>query len=472
MIKHTDTVIIGGGISGLSTAWWLSRHGIESVVLEASRRAGGLIDSTQKEGYLTDHGASMILNFDTSVDRFINSSGLLKHRVMRNEVSARYLLKQGRLVEVPARIHKLMFSELFSLDTRLKLMSEIFRPGRPPHWESAADFIRRRLGQEMLELAIDPYISAVLACDPEKACALATLPRLSALEQRFGSFTLGVLLKKLLPGKKGLPQQAFTFEGGMKTLTGALTENPMSDIHTGHRVLAVEPARRGWHITSSCARVESQFYARRVVLATPADVASSLLRPSQAGLADLLNQIQYAPIAQVHLGFDRAAFRQTPQGSGFLVPSRENLPVRGSLWMSNLIDKRAPENKFLASNYIGGACQPGALDNPDAWLVDQSMAALEKLCGLRGSPEMVRINRHSQGLPLYHGNYAGLTRSICESARKSQGLYFVANYLHGISIRDRIIQARQVAEEIGRSLAVERDPGEAVFRPGFESGCG
>lgn len=361
-----------------------------------------------------------------------------------------------------------MLSGLFSARTRFKLMSEVFRPGRPAHWESVGDFIRRRLGQEILDLAIDPYVSAVLACDPEKACARATLPRLSALEQRFGSFTLGILLKKLLPWKKGLPQEAFTFESGMKTLIDVLSDNELSDIQTGQKVVAVEPLARGWRVTSNSAAGEQQFHARQIVFSIPADVAASLLRPTHAELSDLLDRIEYAPIAQVHLGIDHAAFSRKPEGSGFLVPSRAGLPIRGSLWMSNLIRNRAPQNKLLSSNFIGGACQPGALDQPDRALVDQSLSVLQKHCGLRGTPEMVRINRHHRGLPLYHGEYALLTESIDDLARQSEGLHFVANYLQGISIRDRIIQASTVAERIEQSLSRAQKSGASSLRFGFE----
>ena len=468
MTRHTDTLIIGAGISGLATAWWLAQRGIESILLESGTGSGGLIDSTRADGYLTDHAASMMLNFDASVNRFICSSGLLRHRIMRDKFSKRYLFRRGELVEVPVKIHKLMLSNLFSPATRLKLMSEVFRPGRPAHWESVADFIRRRLGQEILDLAIDPYVSAVLACDPEKACARATLPRLSALEQRFGSFTLGIFLKKLLPWKKGLPQEAFTFDGGMKTLVDVLSDNAQCELQIGHKAVAVEPMTGGWRVTSNSAVGEQQFGARQIVFSTPADVTATLLRPTHAALAGLLDRIEYAPIAQVHLGIDRGEFVKKPEGSGFLVPSRAGLPILGSLWISNLIRKRAPHDKLLCSNFIGGACHPGALDRPDQVLEDQSLAVLQQHCGLRGTPEMVRINRHHQGLPLYHGKYALLSESIDELARQSEGLNFVANYLQGISIRDRIIQARTVAERIEQSLSSAQKPGVSRLRFGFE----
>ena len=120
--------------------------------------------------------------------------------------------------------------------------------------------------------------------------------------------------------------------------------------------------------------------------------------------------------------------------------------------MSNLIENRAPKGKVLTSNFIGGACQADALKSPDDVLVDQTLSALEKLCGLKGSPEMVRMNRHHQGLPLYHGNYHKLTQSINRYAARCKGLYFAANYLQGISIRDRIIQAKIVSDQVSIAM--------------------
>ncbi len=461
MTKYTDTLIIGGGISGLSTAWWLAQRGIHSVVLEQAQRTGGLIDSTEKGGYLTDHAAAMILNFDHSVEKFLQSSGLSDQRVMRNQISQRYLIKQGKLLSVPNSIVGLMMSDFLSVTARKQLLTEFFKPGRPVQWESVADFVRRRLGREVLELAIDPYVSAVLACDPEKACARSTLPRLTNLEQRFKSLTLGVLLKKLLLGKRGLPQQAFTFAGGMKTLVESLSQNSLCDIHLNQQVGALEPLKNGWRVSYHDGEQDRSISASHIILATPANVAAALLKPVHSELSVMLDQVSYAPIAQIHLGFENSAASHGMRGSGFLVPSHEtSISVRGSLWMSNLVGKRAPQGRFLTSNYIGGACQPGALEQPDNILVDQSLSALYKLCGLQTDPEMVRINRHAQGLPLYHGQYAALSESILASASKTHGLHIVSNYLNGISIRDRIIQSGKVAAAIAQALSVQQKSGK------------
>ena len=452
MIKHTDVLIIGGGISGLSTAWWLAQKRINSTILEQSHTTGGLIGTTQKDGYVTDHAASMILNFNASVTEFISHSGLHNLKVNRNKISQRYILKNSKLQQIPENIRGILFTDLFSFKTRLKLLAEPFRPSAQSSSETVANFIRRRFGQEILDLAIDPYVSAVLACDPEKACARSTLPRLTALERNFGSITAGIIAKKIIPGKKGLPQEAFSFSGGMKTLTDVLSKNSFADINTGHKVLAVEPTKKGYRITSHSNGKEIQYLARQVIFSTPANITSSLLKPVQSELADCLNQIEYAPIAQIHLGFDKAGLNSTLEGNGFLVPGRDKIAIRGSLWMSNIIKHRAPENKLLTSNFIGGACQANALNKSDDHLIDQATAALQKLTGINQTPEMVRVNRHTQGLPLYHGNYYQLIQSIESHARQSTGLHFVANYLHGVSIRDRIIQAKSIADKVSVEL--------------------
>ncbi|MCP4076439.1 MAG: protoporphyrinogen oxidase [Gammaproteobacteria bacterium] len=452
MIKHTDVLIIGGGVSGLASAWWLAQKGIRSTILEQSDRTGGLIDTTQQDGYVTDHAASMVLNFNTQVTQFISRSGLQDYRVNRNKISRRYVLKNNQLKQVPENIRGILYSDLFSLKTRLKLMSEPFRSHSMTDHETVAEFIRRRLGQEILDLAIDPYVSAVLACDPEKACARSTLPRLTSLERNFGSFTAGIIAKKLLPGKKGLPQEAFSFSGGMKTLTQTLSQNPLTDIHNGQKVLAVEPTKSGWRVTSKADNQEYQYLTKQLIFSTPANIAAALLQPVKSKLAELLNKIEYAPIAQIHMGFDKSGLNKSLDGNGFLIPSRENMDLRGSLWMSNLVKHRAPENKLLTSNFVGGGCQMDALKKSDAVLIDQTLSSLQKLTGIRQSPEMVRINRHQQGLPLYHGKYSDLTKAIQHRAHQSNGLHFVANYLHGISIRDRIIQAKSVSDQVYSTL--------------------
>ena len=452
MTRHTDVVIIGAGISGLASARSLSSLGIESIVLEKSSRVGGLIQTSDEDGYVTDHAASMVLNFSAKVSDFLLLTGLDHLRVERKEINRRYIIKNNQLCAVPNTITGMMLGGLFSTRTRMKLMAEPFIPASKDDNESVADFIRRRVGQQVLDLAIDPYVSAVLGCDPEKACARSTLPRLKILEQTFGSFSAGILLKRILPGHKGVPQQAFSFRGGMQTLTDSLAADKGVEIKTDQHIEQVQKLKRGWQVTARQGDQLLQIHARHLIFTTPADVSAHLIKRVQPDTASLLNKIQYAPISQIHLGFDRQAFKHPLDGNGFLTPSKSSIALRGSLWMSNLIDGRAPDGKVLTSNFIGGATQLNSIQFSDQKLTDLALLSLRQLCGLQQPPEMVRINRHTRGLPLYHGHYFELGKAIENSLQSAPGLHLVANYLHGISIRDRILQASSVAQKIHTQL--------------------
>ena len=49
---NTDIVIIGGGISGLHTAYQLQKRGIDFILIEARDRLGGRILSNNYESFI------------------------------------------------------------------------------------------------------------------------------------------------------------------------------------------------------------------------------------------------------------------------------------------------------------------------------------------------------------------------------------------------------------------------------------
>ena len=452
MNRRSDIAIVGGGISGVACAWWLRQLGLSATLIESDTQLGGLIRSRREGGWLTERAASMVLNFSPLVDNMLRQSRAGRLRCDRLPVGQRYLLREEALKPVPERLHRLLLGDLIPWKSRLGLLFEAFRPGPAGDSETVADFIRRRLGQELLDIAIDPYVSAVLACDPEQADADAVLPRLKALERRYGSFTLGMLLKKLLPGRGGMPQQAFGFQGGMQTLVETLADEAGSEILAGHRVEALEPAHHGWRIQLQNKVGAATLHASQLILATPAPVSARLLRHSQPDLGAALAAIDHAPLVQVHLGFDREALARPLRGNGFLAPGKRRHGLRGSLWISNLLPDRAPPDRLLTSNVLGGAMQREAADLDDERLLSLALGDLRKLCGVQGEPQFRRIDRHHPGLPLYHGRYQALTRHLQRLCREQGRLQLCGNYLGGISVRDRLIQARNTALQVAENL--------------------
>jgi oxygen-dependent protoporphyrinogen oxidase len=184
------------------------------------------------------------------------------------------------------------------------------------------------------------------------------------------------------------------------------------------------------------------------VLSVPADAAAELLNRLDQDLAKLLRGVQYTPMTVVHTGFDRHAVRHPLDGTGFLIPHRVSVAATGCLWMSSLFPDRAPPGKILLTNYLGGARLPEAVEWDDFRSLSQILKVISPLLGIRGDPEMVRIDRHHSALPLYHGRYHGRMRAITDRLQQLPGLHLEANYRGGVSVRDRIACAYNVAKRI------------------------
>lgn len=447
-MNNIDALVIGGGISGLATARMLANAGISVEVWESNHRPGGKICTHQYNGYTLEKSASMVLNFRPEIDRFLKECHLEGHKTPICPVTSRYLIHNSQLIKIPMELHKLLASPIWSLRGKMRLLIEPLIPPGGNEDETVAQFIRRRFGNEMLVKAMEPFIAGPLASSPDLANAYSTLPRLTTLERRYGSIALGVLVNRLLRRRTATVTESFSFEGGMSTLVKSLANDAGFQFHKVCTATSLIRKKEGWLVQGHSATGEKSVRTRQVVLSVPAYVAASLIGELNTKLQELLSGVEYAPISVVHTGFRRAAVSHPLDGNGFLIPGRCGLVSTGCLWMSRLFPGRAPEGEVLFSNYLGGTRRPVAA----MWNEKQSVAAvmegLKPVLGIREEPVMVCIDRHKKGLPLYHGAYQKRTRAIDEQLRSLPGLHLAANYLGGVSIRDRIVCAFEMSNRI------------------------
>lgn len=457
-MSQTDVLIIGAGISGLSLGWWLARHGLQVEIWEADDRVGGKIKSTRQDGYLTERAAAMVMNFRPEVSELIAETGLESVKTVRRaEAEARrYLLHNDQLTDLPMRLGAMAFSPLWSLRGKLRLLAEPFIPPVYRKDESVSRFIKRRLGKEMLEKAVEPFVAGTLASDPDLASAEACLPRLTALERRYGSITAGIIVNRLLRRRTACVTDTFSFRNGMTTLVDTLARTSGMQISTSYQVSDVTRKANTWQVTANVPNGRRSIQASHVVITTPAPQAAALVSSLDNGLAGLLGEIKYAPVNIVHMGFDRTAIRHALDGSGFLVPrdalGKENSALTGNLWMSTLFPNRAPEGKVLLSSYIGGARMPEVQGWDTEHCLRTTLSSLTRLLGIKADPEMVKVDRHARALPLYHGPHQARLQAIANRLQQLPGLYLEANYRGGVSVRDRIARGRIVAKQILANL--------------------
>ncbi len=451
-MNDIDVLVIGGGISGLAVARLLAQRGCSIEVWEKESRPGGKIESSYRSGYLTERAATMVFNFRPEVSRFMRDFDLVDSRIMRQEVLNRYLVEDGQLCPAPLKLGAMLTSPLWSLQDKLRLLAEPFIARGNDENETVTEFVSRRLGRQMLEKAMGPFVAGPLASDPNLANARATLPRLTALERRYGSLAMGVFVHKVLRRRAATETEVFSFQGGMSTLVESLAQCKGVCFHGKHAVTQLRAYANGWIVNATSPQGERSVRAKQVVLCAPADVASSLLDSVDSELSGHLSAIEYTPLAVVHSGFPSTALSRPLNGAGFLVPRRHGGMITGCSWQSSLFSGRAPEGKVLLSSYLGGACAPAAAALNDEQCTALTMQTLRSLMQIKGDPDMLYVDRHERGLPLYHGAYPARMRAIDERLRLLSGLHLEANYRGGISIRDRIVCAYKAVERIESAL--------------------
>lgn len=442
-----DAVVVGAGISGLTTAFRLARGGMRVAVLEAAERVGGAIETAAQGAWRFELGPNTVVESDESVGRLIRDSGLEGERIVAAPAAKRrYLYKGGRLVPLPANLASFFRSPLFPAAAKLRLLREPW-VGRPPEGteESVAQFVRRRLGPAFLDDLVGPFVSGVYAGDPEQLSVRWAIPRLHELEREHGSLIRGMVARRSgAARKKAGPRGAmFSFREGLQDLPRRLARE-IGDVRTGVAARQIARDGEGFRIDTSAGAV----VARQVVLAVPADVAGRLLEAATSGASLLLGEIPYAAVAVVSLGWRREAAGHPLDGFGFLVPRKEGLRTLGCLFPSTIFPGRAPEGHVALAAFAGGRTDPEIAGWDEDRIAAAVIAELRGPLSLRGAPAFQLVRRWPRAIPQYelgHGRFVARAKEIEQSL---PGLRLAGNYLSGVSVPDCVKNGTVLAEEI------------------------
>ena len=375
-------------------------------------------------------------------------------RVDANAAAAtRYIVRRGRLVPLPGSPGAFLTSKAFTLPAKLRLLREPFiARSKAGVDESIATFVRRRLGNEFLDYAIDPFVAGIYAGDPERISVAAAFPRLLALEQGYGSLIKGQIVgararRKNKEVAKNVAA-SFSFRGGMQTLTDALAKAlpPIDYGTTVQRVVrdadgsfAVEGIRDGAPVA---------WRARSVVLAAPAHATAAMIAGIAPDAAAALAGVEYAPIAIVASAYRRSDVAHSLAGFGFLVPKREHHHILGCLFSSSMFDGRAPEGSVLLTAFAGGRRNPEIASATDVEVATMVRAELAARLGAHGAPLWQEVARWPQAIPQYDIGHLDRMRRIDAAEAAVPGLYFCANYRGGVAVGDRIKMGQSTADQV------------------------
>lgn len=465
-----DAVVVGGGISGLTAAWRLHQAGSHVLLLESAPRVGGVIQTTRQQGFQAEDGPNTFLRSAHAIRELAEALSLTPCGASL-DAKNRYIYRHQCLIPLPMSPGAFIRSPLLSLRGKLRLLGEPLCAARRRHGddddESVADLIRRRLGREVLNAVINPFLAGVYAGNPEALSARAVFPKLVQWERAHGSLLQGAIADRLASrraGKHAAPKAKaayepalYSFDGGMAALPTALADAlPASAILTGAPVLAIDRiahATPPYRLTLADGR---SLAARAVVLATPADTAArllgALLPPAQQ---EFLATIPYAPVSVVHLGVERSAIPHALDGFGFLVPRAEGMRTLGAIWASALFPSRAPQGHALLSAFIGGMCDPELADWDDATLANAALGDVSTAfhCPQRLRPVFQSMMRWRRAVPQAEVGHPARVSALEAALDRVPGAFLAGNYLHGVSVNDCIAHATTVATRAREFLA-------------------
>ncbi|HIJ88769.1 MAG TPA: protoporphyrinogen oxidase [Desulfuromonadales bacterium] len=464
-------VIIGGGISGLATAWLLRAKALAAgkelqiTLLEKEEQSGGKIKSIKADGYTCEWGPNGFLDSKPQTLDLCRALGVESNLHRSNDnARKRFIFSGGELHQLPDGAPTFLTSRLISWPGKLRLALEPtpFIASAPAGVdETLADFGRRRLGGEALDKLIAPMVSGIFAGDPETMSLESCFPRIAELEREYGGLIramimLGKKKKKDIAAGKVVSSAAgpggvlTSFREGIQYLSDALAASLGEIVKTGITVTVVQREAGGaYQITCSDGTL---YEADQVIMASPAFAAAEMLAQLDNGISAALRQIPYASMTVVCFGYRREQIKRSLDGFGYLIPKKEGRSTLGTLWDSSMFENRAAGNKVLLRSMMGGACFPEYVNLSDDEVVARVRQDLQMTMGIDTAPEFVRVFRHPQAIPQYTVGHGARLQKLADLLKAHPGLILTGNSYRGIGLNDCVAAAERAADEALQSV--------------------
>ena len=472
--------VIGGGITGLAAAQRLMSRSdnVQVVLLEASRRLGGIIRTEAADGFLMELGPDSFITNKPAAIQLCNEIGFTDQLIATDARFRRSLvLRNGKPMPVPdgfmlmapSKPWAILTTPILSLTARLRLLSEAVIARRTTaEDESLASFVRRRFGQQTLERLVQPLIGGIYTADPEKLSLKATMPRFSEMEQSHGSVIRATLAQQKVDRKRSAGQQNdlnnssgsgaryglfATAAGGLSDMVAAiervLRKTGRVETRLGLEVTGIEkPTASGSHWVVQL-RNQRPMTFDAVIVTLPTHAAGRILKPAiSPELHAALLEIEYASSAIVVSGHQLSDFNHPMDAFGLVVPAIERRKILAVSFSSRKFSDRAPAGQILLRTFVGGAMQPELLDHDDDTITGFVNDELRSIFGMKTEPMFSEVIRYNNAMPQYHVGHLDRVARIESLLKNTPGLHLAGSAYTGVGIPDSIASGQAAADDI------------------------
>ncbi|HSM59048.1 MAG TPA: protoporphyrinogen oxidase [Candidatus Sulfomarinibacteraceae bacterium] len=461
--------IVGGGITGLSAAYYLQEANraqaldIEVTLLEKRDRWGGKIvtEEVATEGaqpFVIEGGPDSFITQKPWAYQLAQQLGMEDRFLPTNDDRRQvFVLNNGRpmplpdgvMLIVPTRFTPFALSPLISPLGKVRMAMDLFIPARKDDGdETLAEFVTRRLGSEALDKIAEPLMSGIYNAEAEKQSLMATFPRFRTIEKRHGSLIRGMLAARSARAQRpkdgnGPPSIFVSFRRGMAELVQELESRLRADCRLGVAVQRIERNAGAYALALSDGR---QLQADAIVLAVPSYVAANLVRPLSPTVATELDKIRYVSTGTITLAFRAEDVANLIEGFGLVIPRSEKRAINAVTLTTTKFDERAPQDHVLVRVFFGGSRSPQTLELDDASLLTVVRSELKQLLNVEATPLFHRIYRWRRANPQYDVGH--LNRVAAIEAAMPEHVYVTGSPYRGIGIPDCVYQAEKTVQTL------------------------
>lgn len=451
-------IILGAGISGLATAHWLHKDGFDVKILEAKIEAGGAMETSTENGFLIDFGPNSGLETTPLIRQIVDDVGLSNEMIYASEISnKRYILRDDKLHPLPMNPVSLIKSKLFSTKGKLRLLGEPFvGKSDDGYYQSIAQFVSRRLGQEFLDYAIDPFVSGVFAGDPHKLSVKSAFPKLYRLEEIYGGLVKGMIKgsreRKKRTEESKQSAKMFSFINGMQSFPMAIASRLKDNILFECKVKSVERTSTSsgskWKIIYENIGQLHTFISDYVLSTVPAFETSKIFGALDSNLVTHLEHIFYPPVMVMYLGFNKKDIGIPLDGFGYLIPSKEKKSFLGAIWSSIIFPNRCDDDKAAFTIFVGGARSYQFSESEKSVIIEKALNEFKQIMNIKAGPILVKEKLWHKAIPQYNLGYIEYENYFDKFEKENSGIFLGGNYRGGISVGDCVKNSEIIFNKI------------------------
>ncbi|AEH49039.1 protoporphyrinogen oxidase [Parageobacillus thermoglucosidasius] len=455
--KYT-VVIIGGGITGITAAYYLQKAvkerqlPIECKLVEATHRLGGKVQTVVRDGFVIERGPDSFLARKTSAFRLVREVGL-ENEIVHNATGKSYILVNGKLYSIPGgaimgiptQIGPFITTRLFSPLGKLRAAFDFILPPTKAEGDlSLGQFFRRRLGDEVVDNLIEPLLSGIYAGDIDQMSLMATFPQFFQIEQKYGSLVLGA--KRTAPKAQKERKGAFqTLKTGLQSLVDEVEKRmEQGSVIKGVRVERVWREGTGYRLRLSNGDI---WKADSIIVAAPHSSVPAMF--ADYPFFEPFQSIPSTSVATVALAFPESAIEQDIDGTGFVVSRRNDYTITACTWTHKKWPHTAPDGKALLRCYVGRPGDEEIVEQSDDEIVRVVMDDLSKIMRISGRPELIAISRWKEAMPQYTvGHKERLAKIKTHMDAELPGVFLAGSSYEGLGLPDCIDQGENAVKKV------------------------